>query len=150
MVVMGLALAACGPKPDAALLGHWTGGFEPKSGSEVYAGYVHLYATGQGFKLELKSRDQTISGSGTWTLKGHTVTLLIQDLESDQPDQDVVFAKKLKVIDLDTIRSQFGRQILLRVAADSLSLEGLPMTLGKVEGRLEFQHIVRPTGFDKT
>jgi hypothetical protein len=150
-VALGLLVAGCGQNPEAVLLGHWTGGFDLKSGAPTeYSGYVHLYATGHSFKLELKSRDQTLSDSGTWSLRGRTVTLENQDVESDQPDQDVVFAKKLQVIDLDLVRSQLGREIILHGSADWQTLEGLSLTLGKKEGHFVFHHIVRPAGSDRS
>jgi hypothetical protein len=129
-------------------LGKWSGEFqvsEIQGGGtakdmkrESIRGYIQVYATSRSYKMEMEGEQETIDISGTWTIKGHRITLLPETIKID--DQGGVDARdpNKKFIPAEEVQKAYGRPILLSESEDKKSLTGLKTTIGKLTGTHRF------------
>jgi hypothetical protein len=144
--LLALLLAAgCSSGPEMQLLGHWTGGFvsDHPSATTNFEGFLHLYRTEYKFKMEIHNSVQTLKVDGTWILKGSEIDLIPTTLDTDEPTEEEIAAKSLKVFDMEKIGKELGKSFVLRVSPDYKQASGPTFSLGDTRGTFEFTHAVQ-------
>lgn len=132
-----MLLFGCADRNRVMALGHWTGGFYTDR-AEALRGYLHLYQTGDKFKLELANRVQGATLGGTWKLDKRRITLTITTIEFDNPTTEDQKSLGLNVVSPDSIRSAYANHVVLDLDPSGTTLTGLTMSIGPLKGRHQF------------
>jgi len=130
-----LLISGCGNKKEMPLYGNWEGRFQAgQESDEDMKGYLQLYATNHKFKMRLGNKSQNYDTLGDWTIKGNQILLNIQDMTFGGLTQKEAEGRKMSYVAPTDVRSAYGHTLILNLATDGKTLNGLPMALGAREG----------------
>ncbi len=147
-----IAVSGCNPHGELVpYLGKWDGKFtvleaEPNAtpndlDRESLRGYLMLYATKMLFKLHLEGEQETVDIEGTWRLEKGRVFLDTKKTSIDDMGGENFRDPNRKFIPGEAIRATYSKPVTLSLDKTNKKLSGLPITMGKVIGKHEFEKL---------
>jgi hypothetical protein len=120
--------------------GKWNGQFDTTDEAAGLRGYLQMYATGRRFVLDLQGPQQGIEVSGVWVEeRTGQVVLSPNSITIDDWGGEEKRDPNKPYLSEDAVRSAFNRKIALSMSEDKKALEGLPMSIEGISGRLDFR-----------
>jgi hypothetical protein len=151
VLMIGLTLRATNSNRDLlSYTGKWKGGFtvdaiEPGPNTETdrrrsrLEGYLQVYLTRRSYKLHLEGEQQGIDVDGTWTVKEGRVTLTPKEVKIDDQGGESKRDPNKKYIPNEAVTAAYNRPLVLVLAPDKRSYQGLPTTVGTLLGKHHFE-----------